>query len=310
MKGERGFALVITLLITALLVALTVEFVNEVFVDTSARQGFTDGQQASLLAGSGMEAAIKLLQFGRSFNTNNNYPSQAQLEQLAKLLNIEDEQGTIRVIVEDESGKLNINRAWEDNGYEHPVFGIIARRLVKNMALSSDLLEALADWRDDNPDPHEGGAETAYYSTLKPPYTARNGKLETVEELRLVKGLDAAVFNRLNPLVTVYADCKMININTAPKEVIAALADDMTVDLAQEVVDYRKAHPFNSINDLKNVPGMPEKIVNGLLITAPSPVSVMGAAFRIRSEANVNETIRIVEAVVSSDGQILYWREY
>ncbi len=64
MKGERGFALVITLLITALLVALTAEFVNEVFVDTSARQNFTDGQQASLLAGSGITGAIKLLQFG------------------------------------------------------------------------------------------------------------------------------------------------------------------------------------------------------------------------------------------------------
>ena len=68
MKSDKGFALVITLLITALLVALSVEFVDEVFVDTSARQNFVDGQQASLLAASGMEAATKLLQYGQSLN--------------------------------------------------------------------------------------------------------------------------------------------------------------------------------------------------------------------------------------------------
>jgi general secretion pathway protein K len=307
LRGERGFALVITLLITALLVALTVEFVNEVFVDTSARQAFTDGQQASLLAGSGLEAAIKLLQFGRSFNINNNYPTQAELEQLAKLLNIEDERGTIRVIVEDESGKLNLNSAWGDNGHPHSTYSEIAGRLVKNNGLSKDLLEALADWRDDNEDPKEGGAETTYYSTLKPPYTARNGKLSTVEELRLLKGFDNAAFNRLRSSVTVYDVCEKININNAPKEVIAALDDDITANLAAEVVDYRKTHPFKSLSDFGNIPGMPPKIVQGL---SPSFFSVIGTAFRIHCEAKVNETIKVVEAVVGSDGQILYWREY
>ena len=79
MKGERGFALVITLLITALLIALTAEFVNEVFVDTSARQNFTDGQQASLLAGSGITGGISLLQIGLG---QKQYTSQADLTSL------------------------------------------------------------------------------------------------------------------------------------------------------------------------------------------------------------------------------------
>lgn len=307
MKGERGFALVITLLITALLVALCVEFVSEVFVDTSARQAFTDGQQASLLAGSGMEAAIKILQFGRALNTNNNYPTQAELEQLAKLLNIEDERGIIRVIVEDESGKLNLNSTWGDNGGPLLPYSEIARRLVKNSGLSTDLLKNVANWRDVNDDPDSGGAETPYYSSLKPPYAAKNGKLSTVEELRLVKGVDAAAFNRLRSTVTVYDVCNKININTAPKEVIAALDEDFTANLAAEVVDYRKTHPFKDLNDLVNIPGMSAKIVQGL---SKSFFSVNGTAFRIHSEAKVNETLRIVEAVVNSDGNILYWREY
>ena len=303
MKGDKGFALVITLLVTALLVALSAEFTDEVFVDTSSRQNFVDGQQASLLAASGMEAATKLLKYGQSIQ---GYSSLADLDRLNKLLHIEDEQGTIQVTVEDESGKLNINLAWGDNGMAIPPYNDIATRLFKNCGLSLDLLDALADWRDINDDPHPAGAETPYYRTLKPPYAANNSKLSTFEELRLVKGFDAATVNRLRPVVTIYDDCNQININTAPKEVIAALSNDMTGALAEKVIDYRKTNPFKTVNDLGNVPGMPVAIVQSL----PVFTAVKGTVFRIHSEAKVKEMARIVEAVVNASGQFLYWREY
>jgi general secretion pathway protein K len=303
LRSEKGFALVITLLITALLVALSAEFTDEVFVDTSARQNFVDGQQASLLAASGMEAATKLLQFGQSLQ---GYSSLADLDRLNKLLHIEDEQGTIQVTVEDESGKLNLNQAWGDNGMALAPYSDNATRLFKNCGLSIDLLDAFADWRDTDDDPHPAGAETPYYSTLKPPYAARNNKLSTFEELRLEKGFDAATVNRLRPVVTIYDDCRQININTAPKEVISALSSDMTSTVAEKVIDYRKTNPFKTVSDMGNVPGMTGKIVQGLQVFT----TVKGTVFRIHSEAKVKETTRIVEAVVNTGGQFLYWREY
>ncbi len=303
MKGDKGFALVITLLITALLVALSAEFVDEVFVDASARQNFVNGQQAGLLAASGMEAATKLLQYGQSLQ---GYTSLADLDRLNKLLNIEDEQGTIQVTIEDESGKLNLNMAWGDNGMAISPYNDIITRLFKNSGLSLDLLDTLADWRDTNNDPHPAGAETPYYSTLNPPYAAKNNKLSTFEELRLVKGFDAATVNRLRPDVTVYDDCNQININTAPKEVITALSSDMTAALAEKVIDYRKTNPFKTVSDLGNVPGM----TGSMVLSLQGFTSVKGTVFRIHSEAKVNETARIVEAVVNTGGQFLYWREY
>jgi general secretion pathway protein K len=302
LKDQRGFALVITLLITALLVALSAEFVDEVFVDTSARQNFTDGQQASIMAGSGVDFAIKALQFslaGRAYN------SLADL--WAQPFKKDDEKGTLLITVEDESGKVNLNLGWGSNGEPIPPYSDFARRLLKNAGLSLDLLDALADWVDDNNvSPHPAGAKSPYYHTLKPPYDVKSGKLDTVEELRLVKGFDTATVNRLRQFVTVCPDCTTININTAPQEVIAALADDMTSDLAKSVIDYRKTTPFKSVNDLNNVPGMASKIVQSLQAYA----SVNGTVYRINSSAKVNETTRTVEAVVRSGGQILYWREY
>jgi general secretion pathway protein K len=308
LKGERGFALVITLLITALLVALTVEFVSEVFVDTSARQAFTDGQQASLLAGSGIEAAIKLLPLVQSMHPpGSGYTSLEDLEQLGKLLNIEDEKGVLQVTAEEESGKLNINSIVNDRGEKNDVYRGVADRLFIKLGLSSDLLDAVADWIDNNETPETNGAETPYYQTLKPPYVAKNSKLETLEELRLVKGFDKKTLDLLRPYITVSYDSTsptpQININTAPKEVIAAFADDMTADA---VVDYRKSRPLPDLSALSNVPGMGSG-KNGLSI---STTSFKGTVFRILSEATVNETTRVIEAVVNSSWQILYWREY
>lgn len=316
MKGQRGFALVITLIITALLVALTAEFVNEVFVDTSARQGFSDGQQASLLAGSGIEAAIKLLRNYRGVYSQHGYSSQSDLELLAKVLHIEDERGTIQVTAEEESGKLNINAIVNPDGTDNVIYRPIANRLFKKLGLSPDLLDAVADWIGINPIARTAGAKSPYYQTLKPPYDAKGGKLDTFDELRLVKGFDAKTLELLRPYITVYYDVPNsptvpININTAAKELLASLDPSMTDSMAQEIIDKRKDTPFNSSTDLSTrVSGM-----QGLALTMAADSRIMnapeiGATFRLISQAQLNETARIVEAVVNTSGQILYWREY
>ena len=318
MRDERGFALVITLLITALLVALSVEFVDEVFVDTSARQNFTDGQQASLLADSGMTGGIRLLQFGLGMR---DYSSLVDLDSLAKMLQIADEKGKIQVTFEEESGKLNINAIVSPNGDLHHPYYDIAERLFKKLGLSPELLDAVVDWIDKNDDPRPGGAETNYYQTLKPPYAAKNNYLETYEELRLVKGFDRKILERLRPYLTVYSDdagyaesgrTVPININTATKELIASLDDNMTDDLAQRIVDYRRVTPLKSSTDLGNsVPGMltlAQELGSNLRIMQ---LKEKGKVFRLTSRAQVNETVRVIEAVVRDGGQQpLYWREY
>jgi len=307
LKSERGFALVITLLITALLVALTVEFVNEVYVDTSARQNFTDGQQASIMAESGITAAIKGLQIMQRARPS--YTRLDDLDQIARLLSIEDEKGSLLVTIEDESGKLNINQVFGTNG--NILFQTnydVAFRLLKKLELSPDLIDSLADWVDTNEEPHPAGGESTYYNALKPPYAAKNATLDTVEELALVKGFNCVLLQQLRPYVTIYSDSPgLININTAPKEVIAALADGMNDSLTRRVLDYRKSSPFQIPSDLAKVAGM-ETIATGLMTST----TTIGTVYRIISRATVKETTRVIEAVVQPGAaqQILYWREY
>jgi general secretion pathway protein K len=314
MKGnQRGFALIITLIVTSLLVALVVEFISEVYVDTTSRQNFVDAQKASLLAESGVNGAIAILKFSLPLKT---YTS--LLDQWAKPLDIPEEQGSLRISVEDENSKLSLNHISGPNGTftigDHDstesYYGTAIRLFKKFNLPATDLCDAVADWIDDNEIPKPGGAESKWYTNLKNGYQAKNGPLDTVEELALIKGFSSEVLDKLRPFITVLpanTDAS-ININTATKELLTALDERISDSLADQIIDYRKKTPFQNSHDFVKVPGM-EQIAPGLIlrITAKSNV------FRIRAEAEVNGTTRVIETVVNfatSTPVKLYWREY
>ena len=308
MKDERGFALVLTLIITTLLVALLVEFVNEVYVDTASHHNFIAAQQASILADSGTSGAVKMLQLVLS---SQSYSSLS--DRWAKPIVLEEEKGTLQITIEEENAKLSLNHVALPNGTFDDAYYGMAVRLLKVLGLSPDLCDALADWVDENDSPHPAGAESTWYSAQKPPYAARNARMETLEELGLVKGFNGTTLEKLRPFVTVYAESPAapaapININTAPREVLLALHEQITDDLAKRIIDYRKTTPFKNPADLAKVAGL-ETIATALL----TRIITKGSIYRIHSQAKVGETTRLIESVVQISGMqatVLYWREY
>jgi general secretion pathway protein K len=313
MHGNRGFALVITLIVTALLVALVTEFITEVYVDTTSKQSYVDAQKAGLMAESGMSGALAMLQFALP---KKSYTSLHDL--WAKPLDLPEEQGTLRVTIEDENTRLSLNHIVGANGTfidESDPTGSYygtALRLFRGLKLpASDLCDAVADWIDENDIPKPGGGESQWYASRKPSFTAKNARLATFEEIALVKGFSSEVIEKIRPFVTVYGESSVaapINVNTASKEVLMALDERITDSQADQVIDYRKTTPFKDKADIVRVPGM-ERIATGL----QSRITAKSTLFRIRAEGQVNGTTRIVEAVVSFAGgapTTLYWREY
>lgn len=311
MRNRRGFALVITLIVTTLLIAVVTEFIREVYVETTLRRSYRDGEQAALMADSGIAGGVRLL---RSVLAGQEYTSLNDVWK-SRPLHIEDERGVLDVFIEEENGKLNLNfvapPTGEVEGRRHYE---ILTRLQKWLELPADLADPLADWLDSNDMPHPGGAERAYYGGLVPPYVPRDGQLRTVEELRLVRGFSGKVFDKLRPFVTVYPDTTNslageININTASREILAALDENMTDELVRRIMEYRKETPFKAKGDLAKVAGMDR--VNTLLLN--KNIMTKGNVFRLVATARIGETARTIEAVVRMDGtlpEFLYWREY
>uniref|UniRef100_A0A831XFK2 General secretion pathway protein GspK n=1 Tax=Geobacter metallireducens TaxID=28232 RepID=A0A831XFK2_GEOME len=296
LRSEQGFALVLTLVVTALLVAVAAEFIHGVYVDTSLQRNFVNLQQASLMAESGAQGGIALL---RSLRQGGD--AAALLQALERPLELEDEQGTVSVTIEEENGKLNLNAVSEFHGQAR-------RRLLRLRGLPEGIADAVADWVDPDRDPRPDGAEAPYYQALSAPYLPRDGRFETFGELGLVRGLSPALAQGLSPHATVYGADWAVDINAAPLPVLMALHDDMTEELARAVIERRRQKPFASVGELATVPGM-DRIAN----SPGMQLSVRGSTYRLVARATVGEAVRIVEAVVGLDAAqptYLYWREY
>ncbi len=61
--------------------------------------------------------------------------------------------------------------------------------LMKLPGMTVEIADAILDWIDTDEMPREFGAEIDEYSQMSPPYAPRNGPIETIEELLLVRGI-------------------------------------------------------------------------------------------------------------------------
>jgi general secretion pathway protein K len=308
LKNESGFALILTLVVTALMVAIVVEMIHQVYVDTSLSRGFRDGQQASLLAESGVTGGAKLLQMGLSGRTYT-----ALSDRWATPIKLDDDAGSLEISISEESGKINVNALVLPNGEYEPFTSAALKRLGVRLKLPGDVWSATADWLDSDDQPRSGGVESAYYRTLKPPYAARNSRLMTLTELTLVKGMTPELLGTVRPYLTIYSDqagspLSTVNINTASKEVLAALDDRIDDRLAERILEERRLQPFKSTAELSRVRGL-DTVAIGLV----GKISVKGNLFKITSVARVKDSGRTVEAVVRLTGgapEFLSWQEY
>ncbi len=91
-----------------------------------------------------------------------------------------DDGAALRYGLTDEAGKLNINHATEE-------------MLARLPGMKPLLSHALLDFIDADDAPMPEGAEQPYYDTLSKPYAVRNGPLDTVDELLLVRGFTPAM---------------------------------------------------------------------------------------------------------------------
>ena len=170
----------------------------------------------------------------------------------------------------DESAKINVNLA-------------SAELLSGLKCLDEATVASIVDWIDQDDIPNPDGAENDYYSSLDSAYNCKNGPIDNIEELLLIKGISPQIYYDSNPdeetshwaemdidlaesvepdsqngsvglcdLLTVYGDGR-ININTASKQVLGVIP--MLSDAAiSEIISRQKSvtWKFSSMEDIQN----------------------------------------------------------
>jgi DNA uptake protein ComE-like DNA-binding protein len=119
----------------------------------------------------------------------------------------------------DEESKININKA-----DMKVLVSLMQAVLGVDEAEAQGLAASLIDWRDADSalSTPLGSAEDAYYRNEKYPYEAKDAAFEALDEVRLVKGFNANVFEKLKNYITIYGSGR-INVNTAGRSVLSAI---------------------------------------------------------------------------------------
>lgn len=153
-----------------------------------------------------------------------------------------DEDMVVRIF--DHAGKINLN------GIRRPQLQLLIESRLgpdPDFQQVQDLLTAWDDWTDLNDLAGINGAEKEYYESLDPPYSPRNnGDLDSVEELRLIRGFDELFKDvNLDAAFTIYGTGQNVNLNLATREAMQLLPG-LTDEYIEAIIAYREQHDFRS----------------------------------------------------------------
>jgi general secretion pathway protein K len=208
--------------------------------------------------------------------------------------------GTVEINITDEQARINLNRTNQRN----------LRKLLQYAGVEQDkedaYVDCLLDWIDADDAHHLNGAEDEYYEDLG--YKSKNGPLDTVEELLLVKEYSEELlygsddYTALYPLVTTFGD-GTFNVNTADAELMSLLGVS-EIDI-ENVMRYRDSES----GGLSSVPsglrsfGFTTTFSRYVRVTVSAEVKESGIKYLITA---------VIKRIPDKDGyrlETVFWRE-
>lgn len=162
--------------------------------------------------------------------------------------------GFIEGKIADAQGKLNLNELVEGDKVNEAMKQRVSRLFVL-LDINPNLVGAIIDWIDTDINPTGfDGAERDIYIGLKFAYLPADQSMADVSELRLIRGFDQEIYDKLTPHVTALPNNAALNVNTASAEVLASLHPKITLELANEIVEDREDGPYKQAVDFLRHP--------------------------------------------------------
>jgi len=317
--NSKGIALITVILVIVILVAVVIELNRSSRVDIYEAANLSDGIKSSYIAKSGFYGAAALLA-----NSEQPYDTLrddwARMEQISMQSDTLFPEGYFIARIEDETGKIPLNRLVQGDEYNPATKEILVRLLSQpEFGLGEreidEIVDSIKDWIDADDTASGFGAEGSYYASLDSPYRAKNAPFDCIEELLMVKGITKEIYYgtkekpSLAAFVTADSD-GLININTAPKMVLRSLAEGITPETADALDDYRTqdSSDLSAVQWYGQVAGMA-----GITIS-PDLITVKSSFFKIISTGKINNMTKTTAGIVlrtdEKSVKIIDWRLY
>lgn len=181
--------------------------------------------------------------------------------------------GAFTVTVRDVTNCFDVNRLAQETQTDGDVadssvrdaYTLLLASLLED-SFSPDvtsLMSSLQDWMDENSVPGSGGAEDSYYLSEVPSYRTSGRPLETLDELRAIRGYSADIYRVLQPVLcalpsSLQRTSDALNINTievseAPLLQLA-FGEALSLDDARALIDSRPIGGWVEVEDLLEDP--------------------------------------------------------
>jgi general secretion pathway protein K len=217
-EGERGAALVVTLIFTTAMAAAAVAFLAGRRTDALTMRAQVQAVEAQAMLEAALQQTVALL-----VNRSGRQPIPDELSWSFG--------GTaVRVRVESEAGKVDLNAA------EEPMLRGLPTALGIDEDAAAALADTILDWRDDNQLRRDGGAEDREYGGAdRGTSGAADRPFANPAELRYLLPVDRAAWELMAPFLTVYSGAAEPELRKARTEVRQAMA--IARDLAPTSAD-------------------------------------------------------------------------
>ena len=320
LRTEGGVILIALLWILTALSVIALSFSRESFVEVAAARNAQSLESSYFVARAGIDMAVYQLIRKRLTSSLR----QAELRQEPEPLELGIVRGslgggTYQVNIQDESGKISVNNVSEQQ----------LRSLCEVIGIpkpDADIItDSILDWRDSDTAHRLNGAEDDYYEALNPPYKARDGALETIEELLLIRGVTAEYFYGrpernpdgsvsyrygLSRYLSAYVNLPGVNVNFAPLPVLLSIPG-MSPQAAGAIYERRLVKPFDTTLEITRELGVSLETTTAQFLTTnrTEMFTFTSSAHTANSKAR-----RVIRTVIGLQGTnkpytTLYWNE-
>lgn len=305
-RANAGSATLLAILTAAVIITVGVGFNWLVREHILASEGLVKKTEAMLLARSKMDEAIFAIYFGSAMPNRilvdesilgvDKLPVDGSSVEIAK---------GVELSVTDVGGLVSLAspRARAIEG--------LARAVGADGKRASIIADSVMDWVDRDDLNMLNGAERFYYSTHGADYTPRNMPMQSIEELKLVRGMDEELFNKMAPFLTI-ARVEVLNPNAASDEVLMAdmgITEGQLKDLRARLVQ----GPISSLAELYAITGARPSYV-------PSEFGGFISSKTFHLEVRATEEDRVLYTVraglhneddlMQAPYSIIFWQEY
>jgi general secretion pathway protein K len=244
MSNERGSVTILIALLAAVILALGLSFNWLVKEHIRSSESLRDKAEAIIKTRSAYDTFIYLMLTGQ-MTENKILVAQSGITNL-KSIPLDGSEvmisGGVFIRVQDSNGRLSLTTQTPD----------ALQRLVSNEtdpAKAATFMDSFQDWIDRDDLARVNGAEAPYYRSQGFPYTQRNYDLQYMEELVLLRGVDADLYKRISPFLTIMPNTGF-NPNTAGDSVLKATLS----------IDDSKVEKIKSYVAKKTIKTMPELV--------------------------------------------------